>query len=173
MNDTESTFFERYEAQGYDVIHTGVPDFILLKDGEIEFVEVKTATDLLRESQTRAISLLEKHGFEVRIERVSAVQKSSLIEDKAKLRYLIAQPGRLAIVDLVRKKGRKYLAEIGNELGINRKVVSYHVRRLEKAGLVTTKLERTPPEVIRPVYVRYVYLTELAKDVLNMIVELA
>ncbi len=91
--------------------------------------------------------------------------------EKAKLRYLIVQPARLAIVDLIRKKGRKYLAEIGKELSINRKAVSYHVRRLETAGLVTTKLERTSPEVRTPVYVRYVYLTELAEDVLNMILE--
>jgi len=78
MNASEDLIREKYENQGYDVIHVGVPDFILLKDGEIEFVEVKTATDLLRESQLRAIALLEKHGFEVRVERLPIVHKSAL-----------------------------------------------------------------------------------------------
>ena len=81
MNDNERKISEKYEAQGYDVIHVGVPDFILLKDGEIEFVEVKTAVDGLRESQIRTIALLEKHGFTVKIERVPTVQKSALLAE--------------------------------------------------------------------------------------------
>lgn len=81
MNDNERKIFERYEAQGYDVIHTGVPDLILLKDGEIEFVEVKTAADGLRESQIRAIALLEKHGFKFRVERIPDVKPSSLLQE--------------------------------------------------------------------------------------------
>ena len=87
--------------------------------------------------------------------------------EKAKLRYLIVQPKRFAIVALVRKKGRKYLAEISSELSIDRKGVSYHVRRLEKEGLVTTNLERKSEGGGSPVYVRYVYPTELAEKILN------
>lgn len=81
MNDNERKICEKYEAQGYNVIHVGVPDFILLKDGEIEFVEVKAAADRLRESQLRAIALLEKHGFSVRVERVPKIHRSSLLQD--------------------------------------------------------------------------------------------
>lgn len=61
---------QKYEEQGYDVIHTGVPDLLLLKDGKIEFVEVKTPKDKLQDSQKRAIKILEKHGFGVRVERI-------------------------------------------------------------------------------------------------------
>lgn len=79
MNETEKTLYCKYEEQGYDVIHIGVPDFILLKDSKIEFIEVKATTDLLRESQIRAIALLKKHGFEVKIKRISDLNPSSLI----------------------------------------------------------------------------------------------
>lgn len=81
MNETEKNLYRKYEEQGYDVIHTGVPDLILLKDGKIEFIEIKAAADLLRESQMRAVALLEKHGFEVRVERVPDVKPSSLLKE--------------------------------------------------------------------------------------------
>ena len=61
---------ELFEADGYDVIHIGVPDLILLKDGKIEFVEVKVSGDKLSEHQKRAIGLLHKHGFEARVRKV-------------------------------------------------------------------------------------------------------
>lgn len=92
MNDNERKIYEKYKNQGYDVIHVGVPDFILLKDGEIEFVEVKTASDLLRETQMRAIALLEKHGFKVRVERITTVQKSALLGEWIKNYTIPAQP---------------------------------------------------------------------------------
>lgn len=100
-------------------------------------------------------------------------------KEVAKSEYVLLQPHRFAIADLIRRKGRKYITEISNELGINRKVVSYHVRKLEKAGLVTTKLERTPRRRMKPagehvrraspapVLARYVYLTELAEKILE------
>ena len=72
----EYTVKEAYEDHGYDVIHTGVPDLILLKDGKIEFVEVKTAKDKLRDNQIRALELLRKHGFEARVESIRALRIS-------------------------------------------------------------------------------------------------
>ena len=81
MNESEEKIRLKYEAQGYNIIHKGVPDFILLKDGKIEFVEVKAATDPLRESQIRAVALLRKHGFEVRVERIPDVKPSSLLQE--------------------------------------------------------------------------------------------
>ncbi len=82
-------------------------------------------------------------------------------KEDIKLRYLLSQPIRYAIVDLIRKKGKKYIAEISRELNINRKVVSYHLRALEKNGLITTDLNLKIPPLGNPAYVRYVELTKL------------
>ena len=59
-----------YEDEGYDVINDGAPDFILLKNGRIEFVEIKCNNDTLKENQKRAIGLLRKHGFTARKEEI-------------------------------------------------------------------------------------------------------
>lgn len=76
MNWSERALKEKYESEGYDVIHTGIPDLILLKDGKIEFVEVKTDKDKLREHQKATLELLRKHGFEARVETIRALKIS-------------------------------------------------------------------------------------------------
>jgi len=81
MNESEKFIREKYEARGYSVIHIGVPDFILLKDGEIEFVEVKKGIGALNKNQERAIALLRKHGFDVKVERVPKTHHSSLLNE--------------------------------------------------------------------------------------------
>ena len=76
MNAGELKIYEKYEHLGYDVIRYGVPDLILLKNGKIEFVEVKRdSRDGLNEYQKRAFKLLEKHGIEVRVERVRRIRE--------------------------------------------------------------------------------------------------
>jgi len=59
-----------YKREGYDVINVGAPDFILLKNGCIEFVEIKTEYDQPSKAQKRAINLLRKHGFTARSEMI-------------------------------------------------------------------------------------------------------
>ena len=56
-NWSENIVIEKYKSLGYDVISIGKPDLILLKDGEIEFVEVKTGKDKLQENQRVALDL--------------------------------------------------------------------------------------------------------------------
>lgn len=69
MIESELVVYKKYENLGYDVIKSGIPDLLLLKDGKIEFVEVKTEHNKqLNENQNRTIKLLEKHGFPVRVE---------------------------------------------------------------------------------------------------------
>ena len=87
LNDSEREVHEKYENLGYDIIHIGVPDFILLKDGTIKFVEVKHGYDRLREEQERAHKLLKKHGFDVRVERIPIRKHPHLYE-----RWLVDNP---------------------------------------------------------------------------------
>ena len=64
MSERETIVRDKYEAKGYDVIKAGIPDLILLKEGKIEFVEVKSHIDKLSEYQERAFRLLKKHGLD-------------------------------------------------------------------------------------------------------------
>jgi len=65
MNKTEQYIKEKYEKEGYDVFHIGMPDLICLKNGKIKFVEVKRPHDVVRPSQVVAINLLKKHNIDV------------------------------------------------------------------------------------------------------------
>jgi len=80
MNNNEKQIFEKYEKLGYDVIKDGFPDLIILKDGKLEFVEVKFKDDVLNPNQVRAFSLLEKHKIVHRLERVPYIRKSQLLK---------------------------------------------------------------------------------------------
>ena len=80
---------QKYEEEGYDVIHSGVPDLLLFKDGKIRFVEIKTPKDKLNDNQVRAFKILEKHGFDVRIERVSFAAKSKGFIDMKEQREIV------------------------------------------------------------------------------------
>ena len=74
----------KYEALGYDWIHTGVPDFILLRDGEISFVEVKEHPDRLSKIQKESFDKLKKHGFDVHIEKIPGSRKKRKKREKPK-----------------------------------------------------------------------------------------
>lgn len=103
MNESERIIFDEYESQGFDVIHIGVPDLILLKDGKISFVEIKTGHDKLRKAQVIAIDLLEKHGFKVKIETemtLATTHARIYIEDMKRLWNLINGEHR-TIADVV------------------------------------------------------------------------
>jgi len=79
MKDNELKIYKKYVHLGYDVIQSGIPDLILLKDGKIKFVEVKTDINSdLNENQIRAFKLLQKHGIEVRVEIIKRFKQSNI-----------------------------------------------------------------------------------------------
>ena len=80
MNKNENKIFEKYEKLGYDVIKDGLPDLVILKDGKLEFVEVKFKFDVLNPNQRRAFRLLKKHKIVVRLERVAEIHNSPLLK---------------------------------------------------------------------------------------------
>jgi len=57
------------EAEGYEVLDKGWPDFLAYKDGKIRLVEVKQNTDQIRPEQRRMAEILESLGFPVEIKR--------------------------------------------------------------------------------------------------------
>lgn len=118
MNKREEMTRARYEAKGYEVIKAGLPDLVLLKDGQISFVEVKSDVDKFLKSQIRAIGLLKKHGFNVAVERVTILFGSTRSDSDSKKGFgSIQKDGRFVIpkklmIDLGWRVGDKIALEI-------------------------------------------------------------
>jgi DNA-binding transcriptional ArsR family regulator len=56
----------------------------------------------------------------------------------------LANPHRLRIVAALRSKGRSYVSQLAREIGISRPLLHLHLRKLEEAGLVTSRMELSP-----------------------------
>jgi DNA-binding MarR family transcriptional regulator len=72
-----------------------------------------------------------------------------------------ANTTRWNILLLLRKEIQLYPSEIAKRLNIQRKVISYHLKKLEELGLVQTRLKLIYKEgqEDRPRSVKYYYLT--------------
>ena len=53
----------------------------------------------------------------------------------------LANPLRLRIVAALTLRGRTYVSQLAREIGISRPLLHLHLRKLEEAGLVTSRLE--------------------------------
>jgi DNA-binding transcriptional ArsR family regulator len=53
----------------------------------------------------------------------------------------LANPHRLRVLAALRSNGRTYVSQLARELGISRPLLHLHLRKLEDAGLVTSRLE--------------------------------
>lgn len=62
-NRPEALFEERATKAGWKVTKRGWPDFIISKNGETRFVEVKQDKDDLKESQLTVMKVLAAHGL--------------------------------------------------------------------------------------------------------------
>jgi DNA-binding transcriptional ArsR family regulator len=53
----------------------------------------------------------------------------------------LANPHRLRIVAALHQQGRTYVSQLARTLGISRPLLHLHLKKLEEAGLVTSRLE--------------------------------
>ncbi|MGY3448075.1 ArsR/SmtB family transcription factor [Bradyrhizobium sp. USDA 4353] len=53
----------------------------------------------------------------------------------------LANPHRLRVLAALRLNGRTYVSQLARELGISRPLLHLHLRKLEQAGLVVSRLE--------------------------------
>jgi DNA-binding transcriptional ArsR family regulator len=53
----------------------------------------------------------------------------------------LANPHRLRVLAALQSRGRTYVSQLARELGISRPLLHLHLRKLEEAGLVTSRLE--------------------------------
>jgi len=77
MNKGEQLVADKYKGLGFEIVHFGVPDFLLLKEGKLSFVEVKSGEDWLSKNQIRTHEILLRHGFEVSVEVVHPVDSDN------------------------------------------------------------------------------------------------
>ena len=90
-----------------------------------------------------------------------------------KMRYIMAHPVRYRIVKLLKEAGDEglYVNKIAKILGIDRKLVSYHMLVLLRNDIVVGRygVRGGPPtdEKGRPVVVAYHKLTQRAKEALK------
>ncbi len=63
------------------------------------------------------------------------------LEELAKKLDALGHPLRLKIIALLAKEGRSmYLSEIASKLGISRALAKIHLKKLEEAGIVVSKI---------------------------------
>ncbi|HEY1426812.1 MAG TPA: helix-turn-helix domain-containing protein [Caulobacteraceae bacterium] len=53
----------------------------------------------------------------------------------------LANPHRMRVVAALAGGGRNYVSQLAREIGISRPLLHLHLKKLEDAGLVTSKLE--------------------------------
>jgi DNA-binding transcriptional ArsR family regulator len=53
----------------------------------------------------------------------------------------LANPHRLRIVASLHEQGRAYVSQLARDIGISRPLLHLHLKKLEEAGLVTSRLE--------------------------------
>ena len=68
------------------------------------------------------------------------------LEDLAVVMDALGHPIRLKIIALLRLNGPLYLADIAKRLGISRALAKVHLNKLQKAGLVTSRIVLVPGE---------------------------
>jgi predicted transcriptional regulator len=81
-----------------------------------------------------------------------------------------SQPTRLKILNALTRTKKMYASNLGQELGVERKVISFHLNALEKAKLVKSEFGLTEDK--RPAAVKYYEITSKGKDIFDKILHI-
>ena len=122
----KKTVKKRFEADGFDVISSGIPDLILLKNGTIQFIEVKDGKDCVHVNQKKTMRTLLNHGFDVKILKKNEVGEETSIDPT----HLVSKP----LIPGYRT-GSKFWREFAKEATIVKteaKYIFYVNRRVRK-----------------------------------------
>ena len=63
MNLQEEEFKNEFEANGYTVVHSGWPDFLIMKNGVVAGVELKGKNDFVKPNQQEMMDILSAAGI--------------------------------------------------------------------------------------------------------------
>jgi predicted transcriptional regulator len=81
-----------------------------------------------------------------------------------------SQPTRLKILNSLTRTKKMYASNLGQELGVERKVISFHLNALEKAKLVKSEFGLTEDK--RPAAVKYYQITAKGKEIFEKILKI-
>lgn len=129
---SESIVRQHYEEKGYIMIRAGAPDFIALKDGEVEFIEVKSEGDKLSDIQKRAFEQLIEHGQTVSVVSPNGYYEVELIPRtvrKDRPRFITSREYEY-ILALEKHKGDRGAAAAA--LGVQENAVEKTLTRIRK-----------------------------------------
>lgn len=88
-------------------------------------------------------------------------------EEKIALAHILTHPVRYRIAEKLETDKQLFITQLAKEFGLDRKVVAFHVRILEKNKLVATDLEMDRSPRGNPVVIRNVKLTELGRQIMS------
>jgi predicted transcriptional regulator len=81
-----------------------------------------------------------------------------------------SQATRLKILNSLTKTKRMYASNLAQELGVERKVIAFHLNALEKAKLVKSEFGLTEDK--RPAAVKYYEITPKGKEIFENILKI-
>nr|MDO8082068.1 ArsR family transcriptional regulator [Candidatus Freyarchaeota archaeon] len=94
-------------------------------------------------------------------------------EEAREMTYNVLPPIRFKIVNLLLKEAPLYIAQIAEKIGEERRLVSYHLTSLSKAGIVEAEWKLENPKKSSkgaPKAVKYYKLTDKAESVIPLII---
>jgi DNA-binding transcriptional ArsR family regulator len=107
-------------------------------------------------------------------QKVSSIKLPINKNSDIQLIHVAAQSTRLQILNLLlsSKTLKMFPTQIERSLGIQRRVISFHLNALEEVGLVKSKFGLSEDEGKRPQAVRYYSITDKGKEILRKLVSI-
>jgi DNA-binding transcriptional ArsR family regulator len=108
-------------------------------------------------------------------EKVSSIRIPIDNNPDIQLIHVAAQSTRLQILNLLlssKNQKKMYPTQIEKRLGIQRRVISFHLNALEEVGLVKSKFGLTEGDGKRPQAVRYYSITNKGEEIFRRISEM-
>ena len=89
------------------------------------------------------------------------------MNDTLELGHILIHPIRYQIVKAIKERGKLYISELADFLGMERKVVSFHLATLSQYGFVEGQYEILKIPHSKGKAAKYFKLTPKVEDVLN------
>ena len=70
MNKNEKRYYNKLTKEGWKVAHAGWPDFIVIKNGKVRLIELKSGNDRLSTRQKEMHKLI-KEGMSIEVEVIN------------------------------------------------------------------------------------------------------
>lgn len=133
----------RTMARRFDVYHSGYPDLMVDRDGEIGFIEVKAEGDSLRFKQLSKAKLLKEAGFDVEVLRVKWQTDPNQVYVVVDIETTGGSPGahRVTEIGAVKLRDGKVIGEFQTLINPERPIPAF----ISKLTGITQEMVATAP----------------------------